>query len=92
MTTAAAPKVQRQRRLPLSKAIEIAYKQIRMRLSRSLLVTTGIILAIAFLIAIQINDAFADGMRGWIASANTAPEFARLREERKAIDAKLLDE
>lgn len=92
MTAAAAPRVQRQRRLPMSKAIEIAYKQIRMRLSRSLLVTSGIVLAIAFLIAIQINDAFADGMRGWITASNTSPEFARLREERKTLDAKLLDE
>jgi hypothetical protein len=90
--TTAAPRVQRQRRLPLSKAIEIAYKQIRMRLSRSLLVTSGIVLAIAFLISIQINDAFADGMRGWIAQSKTSPEFARLREERKTLDAKLLDE
>ena len=92
MTAAASPKVQRQRRLPMSKAIEIAYKQIRMRLSRSLLVTSGIVLAIAFLVAIQINDAFADGMRGWIAQSKTSPEFARLREERKTLDAKLLDE
>lgn len=91
-TAAAAPRVQRQRRLPLSKAIEIAYKQIRMRLSRSLLVTSGIVLAIAFLISIQINDAFADGMRGWIAQSKTSPEFAQLREERKTLDARLLDE
>lgn len=92
MTTAATARVQRQRRLPMSKAVEIAYKQIRMRLSRSLLVTSGIVLAIAFLIAIQINDAFADGMRGWIAHSNASLEFAQLREERKALDAKLLDE
>ena len=41
--------VQRQITLPLSKAVEIAWKSIRMRLSRSLLVTSGIVLALAFL-------------------------------------------
>jgi predicted outer membrane lipoprotein len=84
--------VQRQRTLPLSKAIEIAWKQIRMRLSRSLLVTSGIVLAIAFLIAIQINDAFADGMRSWIGSAGASSEFVSMREERKAVESRLVDQ
>lgn len=89
MTT--APRVQRQRRLPMSKAVEIAYKQIRMRLSRSLLVTSGIVLAIAFLIAIQINDLFADGMRGAIDAAKRSPEAGALRAERAAIERRLAD-
>lgn len=95
MTVAAHPTVRRQRKLPLSKAIEIAWKQIRMRLSRSLLVTSGIVLAIAFFVAIQINDAFADGMRQWIGNFNTSPQAIQLRAqrdeaERKALDDKLL--
>lgn len=58
--------VQRQPMLPLSKAIEIAWKSIRLRLSRSLLVTSGIVLALAFLMSILTSDALIKGMRGWI--------------------------
>lgn len=92
--TAANPisKVQRQRKLPLSKAIEIAWKQIRMRLSRSLLVTSGIVLAIAFLIAIQINDAFADGMRKWIAEFGTSAQATELRARREQTEQRALDD
>jgi predicted lysophospholipase L1 biosynthesis ABC-type transport system permease subunit len=60
--------IQRQIQLPLSKAAEIAYKSIRLRLSRSLLVTSGIVLAIAFLVSIQTSEAITRGMREWIAS------------------------
>lgn len=87
-----AATVRRQRKLPLSKAIEIAWKQIRMRLSRSLLVTSGIVLAIAFLIAIQINDAFADGMRQWIAGFPSSPPAAALRAQRDEVERKTLDD
>src|SRR5207302_8041324 len=58
LTTAAAnPRaraagVPQQISLPLSKAVEIAWKSIRLRLSRSLLVTSGIVLALAFLMSI----------------------------------------
>jgi len=38
--------VQRQITLPMGKALEIAYKNIRMRLARSLLVTSGIVLVL----------------------------------------------
>lgn len=92
MTDTAPVKVQRQRKLPLSKAIEIAWKQIRMRLSRSLLVTSGIVLAIAFLIAIQINDAFADGMRKWIAGFGSSPAAVDLRSRREEAERKALDD
>jgi predicted lysophospholipase L1 biosynthesis ABC-type transport system permease subunit len=64
--------VQRQIALPLNKAIEIAYKNIRLRLSRSLLVTSGIVLAMAFLMSILCTDAVQAGMRGWLASQDTA--------------------
>lgn len=63
------PAVQRQIKLPLAKAVEIAYKNIRMRLSRSLLVTSGIVLALAFLMAIQTGEAVTDGMCDWIAAS-----------------------
>jgi ABC-type lipoprotein release transport system permease subunit len=92
MNASTTRKVQRQRKLPLSKAIEIAYKQIRMRLSRSLLVTSGIVLAIAFLIAIQINDSLADGMRQWIATFGTSPHAIELRSQRDAAERAALDD
>ena len=67
MTTAnPQPAVQRQIALPLSKAAEIAYKSIRLRLSRSLLVTSGIVLALAFLMSILATDAIMASMRQWI--------------------------
>jgi predicted outer membrane lipoprotein len=88
MTATAPKKVQSQISLPMSKAVEIAWKNIRMRLSRSMLVTSGIVLAIAFLLAIQIGDAVADGMRYWIAAAPSSKEFEDLRAER----ARLTDE
>ena len=59
--------IQRQIRLPLSKAVEIAYKSIRLRLARSLLVTSGIVLALAFLMSILSTDAI-------IASMGVTPE------------------
>ena len=68
MTTSPAQStVQRQIALPLSKAAEIAYKSIRLRLSRSLLVTSGIVLALAFLMSILVTDAIVASMRDWIA-------------------------
>src|ERR1041384_6863813 len=73
MTTQASnpSAVQRQIKLPLSKAVEIAYKNIRMRLSRSLLVTSGIVLALAFLMSIQTSEALTRGMRDWVGSNPT---------------------
>ena len=55
--------VQRQIVLPLSKAVEIAYKSIRLRLTRSLLVTSGIVLALAFLMSIRTTQAVTDSLR-----------------------------
>ncbi|MGB7160143.1 MAG: FtsX-like permease family protein [Tepidisphaeraceae bacterium] len=74
--------MQRQITLPLSQAIEIAYKNIRMRLSRSLLVTSGIVLAMAFLMSILCTDAVHAGLRGWLdkpesATVNDAAARAR---------------
>ena len=49
----------------MSTAVEIAYKNIRMRLSRSLLVTSGIVLALAFLMSVLCGNAMVDAMRAW---------------------------
>jgi hypothetical protein len=100
MTTAPthpAASVQRQIVLPLSKAIEIAYKSIRMRLSRSLLVTSGIVLALAFLMSILAADQMTSGMRQWAADFPNSGEYQKLSARRdeleetriKPIDAEL---
>jgi len=82
------PQVQRQIALPMTKAVEIAWKNIRMRLSRSLLVTSGIVLALAFLTSINVSKSMVDGMRDWAASASRpdAAEFAGLRAERDKLE------
>lgn len=71
--------VHRQIRLPTSKAIEIAWKSIRLRLGRSLLVTSGIVLALAFLMAILTTDATTDALRGWSAERPSGATAAELR-------------
>src|SRR3954463_6811962 len=78
------PAVQRQIVLPLSKAVEIAYKSIRLRLSRSLLVTSGIILALAFLVSIQSSDAVINGMRNWIAAHSQTVPAQQLQAKMKS--------
>ncbi len=60
---------QRQITRPLSKAIEIAYRSIRLRLSRSLLVTSGIVLAIAFLMSILTSQAIVGSLRDFATTA-----------------------
>ena len=73
--------------LPLSKAAEISYKNIRLRLGRSLLVTSAIILALAFFVSIQANETILQGMRRWIATFESTPEADRLRRQRDALAA-----
>ena len=58
--------VGRQIKLPLSKAAAIAWQSIRLRLARSLLVTSGIVLALAFLLSILTTEAMIDSMRRWV--------------------------
>ena len=89
MTATAAKPVQRQISLPFSKAVEIAWKNIRMRLSRSLLVTSAIVLALAFLVSIQAGESIVGGMRAWIAAAEASPHFAELRQRRAALEAEV---
>ncbi len=57
-------KIGRQVQLPVSNAIKIAWQNIRVRLGRSLLVTSGIILAISFLSYILCSDAIAKNIAG----------------------------
>lgn len=49
--------MQRQTKLPLRRAIKIAWKNIRVRWWRSMLVTGGIVLALAFLTYVLYSDA-----------------------------------
>ena len=77
---------QRQIVLPLSKAIEIAYKSIRLRLSRSLLVTSGIVLALAFLMSILVTDRMVSGMREWAVTFPGSAEAIRLAQQRDAVE------
>jgi putative ABC transport system permease protein len=84
--TAPAPHVQRQIVLPMSKAIEIAYKSIRLRLSRSLLVTSGIVLALAFLMSILVTDRMVSGMREWATDFPRSAEANHLAAQRDAIE------
>jgi hypothetical protein len=87
MTTAP---IQRQISLPLSKAVEIAWQNIRLRLSRSLLVTSGIVLALAFLMAILASDAVVDSMRTWSRRTMAGgPGSPGLRVEAQKLEAKM---
>ena len=49
--------------LPLGVALRIAYENIRMRLGRSLLTTSGIVLGVAFLTSIMVMNVMMRGMR-----------------------------
>jgi putative ABC transport system permease protein len=51
--------IEKQRQLPLGQVIEIAWRNIRVRLARSLLITSGIILALAFLTYVLCSDSIA---------------------------------
>ena len=81
--------IRRQVSLPLGKAIEIAYKNIRLRLGRSLLVTSGIVLALAFLMSILANSAMIDGMRYWARWAPASSRFDRLRDEKAVLQDRM---
>lgn len=86
---ASGTRVQRQITLPLTRAIEIAYKNIRMRLTRSLVVTSGIVLALAFLVSILAGEVIVDGMRQWIVQQENSQTFQELRARRPALEAQV---
>ena len=79
----------RQIALPTSKAVEIAWKSIRLRLSRSLLVTSAIVLALAFFCSILTTQALTDGMRRWADTWPHGPEYAALKQRRDDLDTKI---
>ncbi len=67
--------------------MRIAWQNIRLRLGRSLLVTSGIVLAIAFLTSIQTRETMISSLRTWIESAPASP--ASQRSQALEIEAKL---
>jgi predicted lysophospholipase L1 biosynthesis ABC-type transport system permease subunit len=69
--------VGRQIKLPTRKAAEIAWQSIRLRLARSLVVTSGIVLSLAFLMSILTTEAMTDAMRGWVLSGPTGETLPR---------------
>lgn len=77
--------IPRQVSLPMSKALEIAWRNIRMRMSRNLIVTSGIVLALAFLMFILCGDVVLDGMRQWMRLAPTSPEFVALEQRQQTL-------
>jgi len=82
--TAAQPR--RQIELPLSKAVEIAYNSIRLRFTRSLLVTSSIVLALAFLCSILTTQTLLDGMRQWTAAWPQSTQYRELKKQREKLD------
>lgn len=87
-----AKAIQRQVRLPTAKAVEIAWKSIRLRLSRSLVVTSSIALAIAFLVSILCGEAITDSMRQWKQGFEASPRAAALAAERTRLEAQVNDD
>ena len=83
MTT---PVSKRQISLPLSKAVEISWKSIRLRLSRSMLVTSAIVLALAFLCSILTTETILDGMRLWTQEWPASPEAVEIHDRREKAD------
>lgn len=83
--------VQRQIVLPMSKAGEIAYKSIRLRLARSVVVTSGIVLALAFLMSILVSEAVVTGLRGWVRDAGESGRFVALRERQEGVESRLVE-
>jgi putative ABC transport system permease protein len=80
MTSIPAPTsspVGRQIKLPISKAAEIAWQSLRLRLARSLLVTSGIVLALAFLMSILTTEVIIDSMRRWVLAGPPDQSLAR---------------
>jgi putative ABC transport system permease protein len=68
---------ERQKNLPLRKSVQIAWRSIRVRWGRSLLVTSGIILALAFLSFILCSEAQVGAL-----ADRASPELLnRLRKE-----------
>jgi len=74
-------RVGKQSQLPFKQAFGIAWKSIRVRLLRSLLVTSGIILALAFLTYILCSDALTRNV-----AANGSPEVLETLKKEGVFD------
>jgi putative ABC transport system permease protein len=74
--------------LPLGVALRIAYENIRMRLGRSLLTTSGIVLGVAFLNSILVMNVTMRGMREWTASTT---QVATLQAERRLLQENMTE-
>jgi putative ABC transport system permease protein len=84
-----ATRLPRQITLPLSKAGELAYKGLRLRLGRSLLVLSGIALAIAFLCGILVNDVVLDRIRASIDQSAAQPAGSIERRRAQELEERL---
>lgn len=84
----AVKKEGRQQSLPLAKAVQIAFKSIKVRLVRSLLVTSGIILAIAFLTYILLTNTFDQNVEKY---GSTVLKEQLQRDGLRAADVNLKD-
>ena len=49
--------------LPLSRAVEIALRSLKIRFGRSLITTSGVVLAIAFLMSVWSSNAIVSSLR-----------------------------
>ncbi len=78
--------VERQINLPWSKALEIAYRSMRVRLGRSIITMVGVILAVAFMMSILTTDTI---MQTLMERAKTDMDigFALLRIDRIDVTA-----
>ncbi len=87
--------------LPLGVALRIAYENIRMRLGRSLLTTSGIVLGVAFLTSIMASNVMMRGMREWAAemaqgpsdvAQNSFPALTGAAGESRAVDSRSVEQ
>ncbi|MFC1582054.1 ABC transporter permease [Planctomycetota bacterium] len=74
-------KIQKQIVLPLSKAVEIAFKSIKIRFARSLITTASIILAIAFLMSVWTTSSIETGLIA-VYSSEDSETYEDARSER----------
>lgn len=81
-TPPAAGRVRRQAQLPSAQVVRMAWRNIRHRLGRSILVVAGIVLALAFLTYILCSDAIARN----IATHGPAELLERLHEQGSLVD------
>ncbi|OPX32646.1 MAG: hypothetical protein B1H40_01965 [Candidatus Latescibacteria bacterium 4484_181] len=63
VTSKQEAKIQRQIVLPFSKAVQISLESLRVRLGRSMVTMSGIVLAIAFLMSIWTSNAIIESLR-----------------------------